>query len=362
MQRKVFLQRNMPKGKHSFLKLFLWSAVALIVLVIITPLVTRHKGDKDASRKPIPEKSGMVVKEIPRSVIPVAQNNPAPPVEQKAGGSPNEPQSAPGPSAVPEAKAPSAAQDVESAAAPPIEKNIQVDVSPSKTQADLDAQEKERAAELAMARPTFGQQVFNDSPQAPAAKPSPVPPAAEKEKPAAPAGKNERHPLTGPGAKQQKMAAIQAAAQKATKPASGDGALFAQQASAAEKKANAKKAAEKKAAEKKAAEKKAEEKKLQKADAGKADSEKKVKSGGGSFAVQVGSFKEKQNAEEMQRSLEKKGYSVILKPVSNPKLGQLYVVQLQPVSDESKASTLMMQIRHEEKVKPVVIKLPGSGQ
>lgn len=79
------------------------------------------------------------------------------------------------------------------------------------------------------------------------------------------------------------------------------------------------------------------------------------------FSVQVGSFKEKHNAEEMRQSLQKKGYDVVIKSVEDPKLGALYVVQLQPVADVGKASTQMMQIKNEEKVKPVIKRVP-TGQ
>ena len=76
------------------------------------------------------------------------------------------------------------------------------------------------------------------------------------------------------------------------------------------------------------------------------------------FAVQLGSFKDRQNAEEMQQKLQKKGYPVILKPYNHPKLGAMYVVQLEAVQDESKASTQMVQIRNEEKVKPFIVRVP----
>ena len=327
MQRKVFLQRSLPKGKHSYLKLFLWSAVALIVLVLVTPLLTRHKGNKEVPRKPIPEKSGMVVKEIPKSLPPVAGN--IAPVEGNANRSLNE--ANPGAAVEPEAKSPPDVQNPVGVAAPPLEKNIQVDVSPRKAHDGSDAQQKEYAAELAMAQPSFGQQVFKDTDAA--NKPNAVPPVVPKDKPGSPANKSDRPPLMGPGAKQRGTAAA-ASAQRQSKPASGDAELFSTQASTGAD--------------------------SQKTDAKKTDTEKKSTDGSGLlFTVQVGSFKEKQNAEEMQQSLQKKGYAAVLKPIVHPSLGQLYVVQLQPVADVGKASTLMMQIKHEEKVKPVIIKTPA---
>jgi len=78
--------------------------------------------------------------------------------------------------------------------------------------------------------------------------------------------------------------------------------------------------------------------------------------GAGAYSVQVGSFKDKQNADEMQKNLQKKGYNVTVKTTTHSKLGQLYVVQLQPVDNMGRASTLVEQIKHEEKVKPIIVR------
>jgi len=86
---------------------------------------------------------------------------------------------------------------------------------------------------------------------------------------------------------------------------------------------------------------------------------RKVEPPGGTrlFAVQLGSFREKHNAEELKARLSRKGYSVVIKPQKHPTLGSLYVVQLEPVSDERKANTLMAQVRQESKVNPVIIRV-----
>lgn len=64
----------------------------------------------------------------------------------------------------------------------------------------------------------------------------------------------------------------------------------------------------------------------------------------------------------MQQNLQKKGYQVVMKPTMHPKLGQIYVVQLTPVGDVRKASTLVEQIRNEERVKPIIVKVPQEEQ
>jgi cell division protein FtsN len=79
------------------------------------------------------------------------------------------------------------------------------------------------------------------------------------------------------------------------------------------------------------------------------------------YVIQVGSFKEKQNAEEMKQNLAKRGYDTVIRPYNHPKLGPLFVVQLQPVAEESRASTLMTQVGHEAKVKPVLLRVPGGA-
>jgi len=77
------------------------------------------------------------------------------------------------------------------------------------------------------------------------------------------------------------------------------------------------------------------------------------------YAVQVGCFKEKQNAEEIQRNLRKRGYDVILCPSAASTSGSYaYTVMTKPVDNMSKAATLVEQIKNEQKVSPIIIKTP----
>ena len=76
------------------------------------------------------------------------------------------------------------------------------------------------------------------------------------------------------------------------------------------------------------------------------------------YIVQMGSFLDKENAEELQQRLRRKGYDAVLKPYRHQVLGQLYVVQLKPVNDPEKASQLMMQVEKEGHGKAIIIETP----
>jgi len=76
------------------------------------------------------------------------------------------------------------------------------------------------------------------------------------------------------------------------------------------------------------------------------------------YIVQMGSFLDKENAEELQQRLRRKGYDAVLKPYQHQVLGQLYVVQLKPVNDPEKASQLMMQVEKEGHGKAIIIETP----
>jgi cell division septation protein DedD len=75
------------------------------------------------------------------------------------------------------------------------------------------------------------------------------------------------------------------------------------------------------------------------------------------YTVQVGTFQEKRHADEMQQNLTKRGYKVVVRLTKHPKLGEIHVVQLEPVSGIDKANTLVAQIRNEQKVNPIIQKV-----
>lgn len=78
------------------------------------------------------------------------------------------------------------------------------------------------------------------------------------------------------------------------------------------------------------------------------------------FVVQVGSFEEKEGAEQMQVTLLKKGYSAVVRRVKDRTKGMVYVLQLKPVDTLSKASTMAIQLETEVRSTPTVVRVPGN--
>ena len=76
------------------------------------------------------------------------------------------------------------------------------------------------------------------------------------------------------------------------------------------------------------------------------------------FIVQFGSFVDREQAELAKKNIEDKGYKAVVKPLKHDVLGQVYVIQLQPVNSSSKASTLMTQLGSETEGEPVILKVP----
>lgn len=325
MQKKIFVQKNVRSGggNRSYAKLLLWGALSLMVLVLIAPLFSRHgKENREAVKKPDSER-GIVVKEIPRSLellqpdggqkqeaakdmtgtgntpSPATQVPPVPPMAEPAATAQSHPTV---PGATPPAAPPSAAQDTEKA-----QNWVEMPKSPP--------------VESTVAKEVPGSAV-PDQPSA--AKKQEASPPKDKT-PVSVAKKPTVPPVPAPGELKKKQAIVSPEAPKkmvktTAPPAPG---LPAEDTPAPAKPSPAKEE-------------------------------------GGTYAVQVGSFKEKQNAEEMQQNLQKRGYQVQMRPATHPKLGTIYVVQLAPVADVSKASTQVEQIKNEEKVKPMIIRVPSS--
>lgn len=298
MEKKIFVKKGQKAGGvRSYLKLLMWSAGALIILILLIPLGMRKKGEVDFTAKQSPEK-GMVMREIPKSPSLPPQE------EQKSDGIPG---------FIPFDKSPEA-EDAQAAG-----KILPGQAKPSETQS------------------------VAGGPKAP----EDVPQKGGPEKALLPENAPSSPPQDGKTALLKESAPIGEKGQDAGRKVLKEGAT-------------AKDKAEPDAGSKTPAQKAA--KTQMQAAVAPAPSEPTA--AGASkrlmYAVQVGSFKEKSNAEEMQRNLEKKGYTVQVKPRNDPKLGSLYVVQLAPVPDLSKASTLVEQIRREDKVKPFVVKIsPG---
>ncbi len=77
------------------------------------------------------------------------------------------------------------------------------------------------------------------------------------------------------------------------------------------------------------------------------------------YIVQVGSFVDREKAEEFKKSLDGKGYKALVKPLKHKVLGKVFVIQLQPVGSVAKATTLMTQLSSEVQGEPVIIKVPA---
>lgn len=79
------------------------------------------------------------------------------------------------------------------------------------------------------------------------------------------------------------------------------------------------------------------------------------------YAVQIASVKDRQSAEELKKTLQKKGFDVVVKTINDPKQGQSFNLQLQPVDNLGKASTLMEQVKYIPKVKPSIVTIPAGN-
>lgn len=88
--------------------------------------------------------------------------------------------------------------------------------------------------------------------------------------------------------------------------------------------------------------------------------EEHQKDGPRAYIVQLGSFLDKENAEDLQQRLRRKGYDAVVKPFNHQVLGQLYVVQLKPVNDADKASRLMLQVEGEGHGKAIILEVPAN--
>ena len=73
------------------------------------------------------------------------------------------------------------------------------------------------------------------------------------------------------------------------------------------------------------------------------------------YTVQIATLKDKQSAEELKTTLQKKGFEVVMKTTNDPKQGQTYTLQLHPVDNMGKASTLMEQVKYVPKAKPTIV-------
>lgn len=362
MQKKIF----MPKGSQAksgdsrtTLKWLFLAAVALVVLVIVTThmMAQRKSGTKEAAR--IAAEKGAVVKEIPRT-LELMQDKPPQTTALNEAMPANEVQGTPEESSpAPVGQPPETSVASSEGAAPP-----------APASAKPDANKGAEPPSAGVAAPPKGQE-WVDIPQP---KPSSVTPSVPAEKPQMAAVKETG--AAPPAAPPRSSANEGMSVERGTKEAKG---------SKVSKLGPVGKEGEPKTAlapvSKASPQKPTQVASIESPEAAKVfsknppaggtptaaktapptESAKPQATGPGTYLVQVGSFKDKQNADEMQKALQKKGYNVTVRTTSHSKLGQLYVVQLQPVDNAGKASTLVEQIKHEEKVKPIIVRT-GAGE
>lgn len=313
MEKKIFIKKGQRiGGGRSYIKVLMWSAVALIILVLLIPFSTRKKSGEPESHQKQATDKGVLVKEMPRSP------SPAPEVEK--------PPSSGIPGFIPFDKSPEAGLTPETKPLPQPPEAGKPSGLPAKPP-EVAASAGKPGVAGGMVQGGPGEKVA--SPSAPATAPGregKVPGVKEgavgsEEKPPAAPGKPEGSGASPDDAK-KKLASVKPGLPKSQAKSPGsEGSLPGKLPAASEP--------------------------------------SKPGEGAGKtvYAVQVGSFKDRSNAEEMRKSLEQKGYKVKIKPRKDPKLGQLYVVQLAPVDNVSKASTLVEQVRREDKVEPFVVKV-----
>ncbi len=75
------------------------------------------------------------------------------------------------------------------------------------------------------------------------------------------------------------------------------------------------------------------------------------------YVIQVGAYVSAENAEDTRAIFQKKGYATVIKSRHDPKMGQMYLVQLAPMDDVKKAKEVMDRIRKEVGMKTMMLKV-----
>ena len=77
------------------------------------------------------------------------------------------------------------------------------------------------------------------------------------------------------------------------------------------------------------------------------------------YMVQLGSFVDKEEAEEIKARLKGNGHNAVVKTRKHLVLGKVFFIQLQPVGSASRATKLTTQLRGDFGIEPVIIKVPS---
>lgn len=307
MKKKIFVNKDSRSGFRTSLKLLFWAAIGLVVLVLFIPLTSRDRVGRETSKKPAVEK-GKVVKEIPRSLQPVAESL------SRSQGEPSEPGKGadPRPPITPEAKG---SAGMSAAVPAPLSKEQPGDLPKAPPKAEAPAEGGQKS--LAGAPPGPGlasSQAVSEVQSTSAGMPPPVGDEAGKAIPAAPVAKPDPAPPSTPEDKPKSVAAVPSPAKPAKPPAART------------------------------------------APAGAAEPQKPAPASGQQlYAVQVATVKDKRSAEELKKTLQKKGFEVVLKTTGDPKRGQSFTLQLAPVDSMGKASTMLEQVKYVPQAKPSIV-------
>jgi|GEM_PF-1654771 len=83
-------------------------------------------------------------------------------------------------------------------------------------------------------------------------------------------------------------------------------------------------------------------------------------SGSWTYAVQVGAYSQRENAQQAVERLKKFGYQPEITPFQHSKLGSLYAVRVAPFASQAEAQKAAEKISTSEKDKPIIVKVPKS--
>jgi cell division septation protein DedD len=311
MKKKIFVSKDSQSGFRSYLKFLLWAAIGLIVLVLFIPLTSRQKAGRETLKRPASER-GVVVKEIPRALQPIPESG-----SRGRGGPGEEPKEADSKSAATsDVKSP--VERTATAQLPAIkEKPIEPPAVPQEVEAVPGGTQKSAAGRTGAPDIPSAEKVGKEAQTA--SKPGGA--AARETQTAAP---NKPEPAASSASETtpKAVASIPTPIPTAKPPA-----------------ADIKPAASPSAAA--------------------SDREKHAPQGGEGkmYAVQLATLKDKKSAKELKKTLQKKGFDVVMKTTGDPKQGQTYSLQLQPVDNMGKASTLMEQVKYVPNVKASIVRV-----
>lgn len=78
---------------------------------------------------------------------------------------------------------------------------------------------------------------------------------------------------------------------------------------------------------------------------------------GWEYIVQVGCFHDPRNADNLRKTLVKKGYDAVIKPYRHPTLGLLHIVELRPIHKLAIAKSMLDAIQKTTRSKPILIRV-----